>query len=271
MSWLTQFWGWLSMPAMGRQGRPDGAIGEPRNDGLSHAKAVLAAEQMQLADELERLFMAYDEKVQDLALRVRDLPPAAAEAEIARLRTVQQELQSAVRRLEAAAKTQQELEKELAYWQKRLDGRPQDRDKARRQAEVLRSELAIRVPEEDVRLANPAVPEIETSARRPVMLSVETGRQPVPAEPIRNHPELDAEVPDYGHWPSAESLVLAIRDATREAERWHAIPVEDHDEEALIQVRHVKELNAWLKRVDRRDGTVRDRLELAISPRELKY
>jgi len=270
MSWLTQFWGWLNMPAVSRQGRPDGKLNEPEKDGLSHAKAVLASEQAQLADELERLFQAYDEKVQDLALRVRDLPSDAAEAEIARLRTIQHELQSAVRRLEASAKSRQELEKELAYWQKRLDGRPRDREKVRRQTEILRSEMAIREPEEDGRWSQPAASEGRQDFRAPVTFVIESEPEAF-REPSGNHPELESGMPEYDHWPSAENLVAAIRDATREAERWHAIPVEDHDEEALIQIRHVKDLNAWLKRVDRRDGTTRDRLELAISPRELKY
>lgn len=270
MSWLNQFWGWLNMPAVSRQRRPDGKLKEPENDGLSHAKAVLAAEQTQLAEELERLFQAYDEKVQDLALRVRDLPAGAAEAEISRLRTIQHELQSAVRRLEATAKTRQELEKELAYWQKRLDGRPRDRDKARRQTEILRSEISIREPEAEASWSRPVMAEMQDEVRTPVTFLVEEAPY-VQAEPSRNHPELESEIPDYDYWPSADNLVAAIRDATREAERWHAIPVEDHDEEAVLQVRHVKELNAWLKRVDRRDGTSRDRLELAISPRELKY
>ena len=92
MSWLTQFWGWLNTPAVSRQDRPDGKLNAPEKDGLSQAKAVLAAEQMQLADELERLFQAYDEKVQNLALRVRQLPAGAAEAEIRRLRAIQHEL-----------------------------------------------------------------------------------------------------------------------------------------------------------------------------------
>lgn len=271
MSWLTQFWGWLNTPAVSRQDRPDGKLNAPEKDGLSQAKAVLAAEQMQLADELERLFQAYDEKVQNLALRVRQLPAGAAEAEIRRLRAIQHELQSAVRRLEASSKTSQELEKELAYWQKRLDGRPRDRDAVRRQTEVLRSELAIRTPEEDAHWSRPQTAAEPFEVRKPIVFAVEDVRQEQRRRPNLEHPELDAEIPDYSHWPSADNLVLAIREATREAERWHAIPVECHDEEALIQIRHVKELNAWLKRVDRRDGTVRDRLELAISPRELKY
>jgi multidrug efflux pump subunit AcrA (membrane-fusion protein) len=270
MSLFTQLWGWLTEPAQNRQGLTDGAIEEAENCGPRHARAALASEQAELALELERLFMAYDEKVQDLALRLKDLKPNAAEAEVARLRAIQHELQAAVRRLEAAAKSRQELENELSYWQKMLGGEVSSREKARRQTEIIRSELAIRSPEDDFSMRLEQIPQSKFQAIETPVFAVEqitSESDSFPAE----HPELGMEVPDYAHWPDAENLVRAIREATREAERWHAIPVECHDEEAMIQVRHVRDLNAWLKRVDRRNGVTRDRLELAISPRELKY
>lgn len=271
MSWLSQFWGWLTEPAGSRQGRPDRGVGEEAGRGLSQAQAVLAAEQRQLADELERLFQAYDRRVQDLALRIRDLPPAAADAEIDRLQAVQHELQSAVRRLEAGAKDQQELEGELAYWRQRLEGRSRDKDKARRQAEIIRSELALRASSDICEDGEPVrIAPQRSEAWAPVAVAVERVPE-APREPPGSLQELESELPDYAHWPEAENLVAAIREATREAERWHAIPVECHDEEALIQVKHVRDLNAWLKKVDRRNGVRRDRLELAICPRELKY
>ena len=266
MSWLTQFWGWLNRSAESRQRGPDGKFNEPEKNDFCQAKAILAVEQSRLAEELERIFQAYDEKVKDLALRVRNLPAGAADAEIARLRVLQQDLQSVVGRLDAAAKSRQDLEQEMLYWQKRLDGLPCDRDKARRQTEILRSELAIRAPEEDLRWSMPAVVQAGSGIRQPFVFAIDD-EPAVPAEDGGNHPELSADIPDYDYWPSAENLVAAIRDATHEAERWHAIPIEDCDEEAVLQVRHVKNLNAWLKRVDRRNGTTRDRLKLAISLR----
>jgi hypothetical protein len=274
MSLFTQLWGWLTEPAQNRQGLTDGAIEEAKNNGPRNARAVLASEQAELALELERLFLAYDEKVEDLALRLKDLPANAAEAEIERLRAIQHELQAAVRRLEAAVKSRQELEHELSYWQKMQGGERDSREKARRQTEIIRSELAIRNPEEENYAPLPTAEayEMPTSGERMVLAAEAEDEDEDEANACEAEPaELMAELPDYAHWPDAQNLVLAIREATREAERWHAIPVECHDQEALVQVRHVKDLNAWLKKVDRKNGVTRDRLELAISPRELKY
>ncbi len=63
-------------------------------------------------------------------------------------------------------------------------------------------------------------------------------------------------------------LLPAIRDATREAERWHAIPQTAQVEEALEQVRQLRELHASLKLLDRQLGVRRDRLALAMRMRD---
>lgn len=61
-----------------------------------------------------------------------------------------------------------------------------------------------------------------------------------------------------------EGLLRAIRDATHEAERWHALPLSEHNEDTLDQVQHLKELHSVLKRFDRENGIRRDRIQLAI-------
>ncbi|GEM_PF-5711305 len=64
-------------------------------------------------------------------------------------------------------------------------------------------------------------------------------------------------------------LLRAIREATREAERWHALPQVEHGEDALEQVRQLRELHASLKRLDREQGIERARLTLAVRMRDI--
>lgn len=198
-------------------------------------------------------------------MRVRDLRPDAAEEEVARLRDVQKDLQMVVRRLDAAIKSRQELEQELSSWR----NRGQDREQVRHRAEIIRSELAVRglgVAEnaEDIQPI-----QIEDFVKNRPKISILAGAEKE-AELMPVYAEVEEEQIEPLHVPDVEHLLAAIREATREAERWHAIPVEDHDEEALLQVRHVKELNGVLKRLDRERGISRDRIEMAICPREYR-
>jgi len=236
---------------------------EKDTDDLSQAKVVLAAEQAELARELEKLFQAYDEKVIDLASRVRSLPPDASRAEVDNIREIQRELQLVVRRLESAVKSRQELEKELVQWREREGGKTREREVARRRAEIIRSELALRDETEGwpVRLSPVGVDYRPLSKCGPFVQRMGE------AEQAGDSSEMLA---DDMTFMDEDQLVMAIREATHEAERWHAIPVEDHDEEALLQVHHVRELNALLKQLDRQRGVHRDRIEIAINPRRVE-
>lgn len=265
MSWLSQFIAWLS-PASNEKADNGTGVGLGKNiQERSSAKSALAAEQAELAHEIERLFLAYDERVREVSMRVRDLRPDAAEEEIARLRDVQKDLQMVVRRLDAAIKSRQELEQELSSWR----NRGQDREQVRRRAEIIRSELAVRGlgMVEDTEDIQPI--QIEDFVKdRPKTNILAGAEKEIEAIPV--YVEDEDEQVEPLHIPDVEHLLAAIREATREAERWHAIPVEDHDDEALLQVRHVKELNGLLKKLDRKQGISRDRIEMAICPREYR-
>lgn len=264
MSWISQFISWIAPTPKkaGSGGRVKVTGTENRKNSL---KSSLAAEQAELSREIERLFLAYDERVQDLAMRVRDLPPDASEEEARRLRDIQTDLQLVVRRLDAAIKSRQDLERELSNWRSRGNG-----EEGKRRAEIIKSELAIRggdLPESEESYDSIVIEDlVKDRPKTNILAGAEDEIVEVPVQEI----EEEEEVPEPLRVPDVEHLLAAIREATREAERWHAIPVEDHDEDALLQVKHVKELNGILKQLDRDQGIERDRMEFAICPREYR-
>jgi hypothetical protein len=70
--------------------------------------------------------------------------------------------------------------------------------------------------------------------------------------------------------PDTAHLIQAIREATREAERWHGYHSDDplSYAEAADQLRHVRSLHAALRTLDRRAGVNRDRLAFAVRMRD---
>lgn len=250
-------------------------------------------EQRELADEVERVTRRFDKLLQDLAYQARSLS-TASEGQREKLREAQDRLRMALRRMETTMKQTQELSRELREWERRAESPsadfsslPADRPQVR--SEILRSELAVRgvsreLPEKllssllqsQSRLTNMSSEAREMSPNA----SIETND---PYELSEQIEELVSHVPEVGedqvatgdeessigYEVDATQLIAAIREATREAERWHAIPSTEHDDDALVQVRHVRELHALLKRLDREAEVQRDRLALAISAREM--
>lgn len=222
---------------------------------ISRARAMLAADQAALAREIEKTFDLYDERLKDLAGRVNQLSTKDFKREAKNIREAQDGLRRALRRLDLSAKTAKELERELALWEDReQDAAPMHADHPFVRAEMARSELAVRKGK------------IERARKEIISQTVTVLEEPQSHSTHDELPTTNEPLP----LPDTANLLRAIREATREAERWHAIPVEDHDEDALIQVHQVRDLHAALRRMDREQGSQRDRLELAINPREFR-
>lgn len=233
----------------------------------------LKQEQRVLADEIEMLFRTFDQRLQDFALHADSLTETDFERQAEGLRAAQDGLRVALRRLESSMKGTRELERELAEWEGRMDGGTMHADHSDIRAEIIRSELAIRgvrrdVPERFVSRYIQKCDEMQNAADEETTVS--------PREKAAQEQEEDIRPREYvfrAHDPvriiDADRLVQAIREATHEAERWHALPLEVHDADATDQIRHLRELHAILKRLDREHGVVRDRLELAVNPRDI--
>lgn len=234
----------------------------------ARAKALLAADQMSLAQEIEETFQAYDERLEELASRTHRLSPKEVKREAKQIRQAQDALRRALRRVEVSAKTAKELERELSLWEEREnDAQDLHADHPAVRAEMIRSELAVRGekarPREEpraVKVAVPAAPPVNAALWlthddiHPESTDIWDGGMEDDTEPLPS--------------PEAEHLLRAILEATREAERWHALPEEEHDEDALYQLHQVRELHAALKQLDREYGIRRDRMAYAVSPRE---
>ena len=238
--------------------------------------------QRQLTDEVQRVMRRLDGVTQELALRAASLGGPQLTQKRAALAAAQDRLRVTLRRLEVGMKQTQELTRELGEWEERAED-PSDlhADHPQTRIEILRSELAVRGVKRDLpdklltnflqtrsRMLDEVEPQAMTTAE-----TIESDGQVLSEDPLNRQGQL--EVSDLLEAPSEPmpeidpaQLIAAIREATREAERWHAIPREQHDDDALAQVRHVRELHALLKRIDRESEVQRDRLVLAISSHE---
>jgi hypothetical protein len=236
------------------------------------AKALLAADQMSLAQEIEETFRVYDERLEELASRTHDLSPKEVKREAKRIRASQDALRRALRRVEVSAKTAKELERELSLWEEREnDAAELHADHPAVRAEMIRSEMTVRgtPPRQNRRespndtpvlsgiIANPAPANVALFLTQDLRPKIEERLMDEVEEPVEALPS-----------PDAEHLLRAILEATREAERWHALPMEEHGEDALYQLHQVRELHAALKHLDREQGIRRDRVAIAVHPRE---
>jgi len=273
MSWITAMGDWLggrtNIPATSRSFDPAAFIRVCEED-PEEARAMLAADQSALAREIEMTFEVYDARLEELATRVHALSPAEFKREAKKIREAQDGLRRALRRLEVSAKTAKELERELKLWQDRTNDAPLHADHPSFRSEIIASELRSRglTVKEDVKVPAPegerifATPKSENAALWLTQME-------------RSEPEEEETPPaDQVHepltMPQVEYLLQAIREATHEAERWHAVPPEEQDEEAVLQVRQLRDLHAALKKIDREQGVSRDRIELAVWPREMR-
>jgi hypothetical protein len=258
--WYTPSMSWLSNLTNWFRRSPERSEEPCTDDRLRSMRRDLEAEQRGLATDLERLFIAYDERMRGLSSRLSTLDDATLEREWDSVRSQQTDIRRLLQRFESSVRSRQELERELAAWESRTDGDER--------AEIIRSELAVR----GVRRASPK--KIETPP--PLAISGPLNFPEIfiselfPGDESEN--EVQAPAVETHELPPvrSEDLIAAIRDAVREAERWHAVPEASMGEDALVQLHHVRELHGLLRRLDRQNGIRRDRANLAVHPRGLK-
>ncbi len=217
----------------------------------SGARAFLAADQARLGKEIEEMYAAYDERLASLAGRVKTLSEEDLAREMDSIREAQDELRRIVRRFQTALKSTDELNRELDGWSSHPgDGLEVHADHPMVRAELVRSELAARNVEamrqsfEERQEENAETMEQVAHSAKPDIFEIlvhEVDPRMVPDEP---------------------SLLAAIREAAREAAKWHGLPQELHSQDAVDQVKQFKDLHAYLKRWDRERGVRRDRSHL---------
>jgi len=255
---------------------------------------MLVADQRALAREIEQTFVAYDARLRDLATRVHELTPEEFQREAKTIRDAQDGLRRALRRLEVSSKNAADLQRELALWEKRVDDSSLYADHPAFRTEIIQSELRSRGATIDTRAArqnkevvqgmgsistttpSAGSPDAQSSLKNPLLWLThekdvvadasldEDSDEGLRVESLQKSLE---GLHEPITMPEVEYLLQAIREATRETERWHGVPESSWDEEALIQVHHLRDLHALLKRLDRERGVSRDRLELAVAPR----
>lgn len=217
--------------------------------------ALVEREQQDLEREVTETVQAIQGRMKILLQQIKELPAKNIQAELNTIHEAQDALRRLMRRYAASAKHSLELERELELWQQRMDEEGDlfaDHPKVR--SEIIRSELASRG--------------ITTPERRITQAPI------LPSQCQDASSSQKNAVPDTGPTfmphPDSAYLIQAIREATREAELWHAQYAEDplYFKEAVDQVRQVRNLHAALKKVDRTQGVNRDRIALAIQLRD---
>ena len=221
-------------------------------DDVAGAREMLTADQKALAEDIEHTFDALDARVQVLARRLRDMSPEDIERETASIREAHDGLRRVVRRFQASLKSTHELERELSGWQEHSAEGELHADHPTVRAEIARSELTVRKPE---------------------MLREQRSKMPpssirVPIQTSQGDFEVKVHEVNSRLIPDESGLLAAIREATREAERWHGQVSSSYGQDAVDQVRLVRDLHAILKRLDRERGVRRDRTNLGIDPKE---
>lgn len=215
------------------------------NPSFSKESVRIRQDQRTLVFEIERIRRELDRRLESLSTRIaHDAEPQACEEDLMDVKRAQRTLRLLMYRYQALEKTRTELERELVEWESRRRS-VDDEDDPRVRAEIIRSELAIRALE-----AQPIVSFQKTKNLEPSFVS--------------KRQSWDAPAVSVLRLIDTPQLLRAIDEATREAARWHAVPIETHDQDALMQIHHVRELHSMLKQEDRRQGVQRDRLELAI-------
>lgn len=254
-------WGSLFASLIGRRQGPEAPAPE--------TVRALGINQRALAEEIESLCRSLEERVQHLADRLAGLTQSDADAEIRDIERAQNDLKLLLRRVNASAQPTAQLLRELSEWEARAEEGELHADHPMIRSEIIRSELAGRG---HARRA-PPTPSYEEGARGSWLdeTASELTRQ------VEDEPEVQfEEVSDTSVFSVRErvdaadsaSLLRAIHDATREAEKWHGAPADEYDEDALLQMKHLRELHALLKRADREQGIERDRMELAMRVNE---
>lgn len=230
---------------------------------LENPQAAIEAlqfEQRDLAGQFEAICLAYQGRLNDLALKLSDLEPKELRRESKIMREAQDSIRKILRRLEASMMNAAELERELKEWSARQDeSGPRHADHPDVRAEILRSEMAVRSRKAALKAISPEESPFRSNAMpsaQCLVLSSEGMQEPAP---------VSVETDDLPALEE-EQILQAIRQATREVERWHGAP--NYERDALDDLHELKKLHALLKKYDKARGASRDRIELAVRMRD---
>lgn len=216
---------------------------------------LIEKEQKELEREVVETTEAIQFRMKVLMQKIKELPLKSVQSDLETIRAAQDELRRLMRRYAASAKHSLELERELELWQQRMDEEGAlhaDHPKVR--SEIIRSELLSR---------GITVPERQISKPQAI---------PISSKEVSSTKETDRfeNSPAFTPHPDTAYLIQAIREATKEAELWHAQYSENplYFKEAIDQVRQVRDMHAALKKIDKSQGVHRDRVALAIRLRD---
>jgi hypothetical protein len=213
---------------------------------------ALESDQRELAEQFEETTLAYQERVVDLASRLKDLRPEEVRREAKTLRDSHDSIRRILRRLEASALTSKEIEHELKGWEaRRGEQGPRHADHPEVRAEILRSELSVR---------GHGIPLKVISIDSSPLASLVESELSLQADDCFFDETIEPVNETFG--ADSENLISAIRHANREVERWHESPEINRD--AIDEVKELRRLHALLKQSDRESGVERDRMPLAV-------
>lgn len=214
------------------------------------ALQALSTDLIDVREEYDRVASAYRRAVAHLEDRLDHAAPADALREGQQIREVAEGLRRAALRLESSFRETRELEVELHEWESRAGEQGErNTDHPDVRAEILRSELALRRDRGIIA----AIP-LDQSPFRPIAMTAD----------VSSSEDDEPEMPEMA-MPDAEHLLLTIKQKTKDVEHWYEHA--DVSPEVCDDVRDLRTLHAALRRIDREDGAVRDRVSYALRMR----
>lgn len=216
----------------------------------------LQAEQREIADELERTFTVYQERLHSLARRLQGADERTIQAEVGLIRETQAALRQVIARVEVADRETRSLLDEWEDWE-RFDQGKSPSDKHIRQ-ELLRSELALR----GVRMQRPeSAPSSPDKGSRqqaeglPPTIGAADHEHVVKAEQISSTGLIEA-------WEETMTNLLPVTLEAWEREGQAAHAGEVSDKHAASILHQIKETHAAQRSFDRQSGKRRHRMHL---------
>ena len=230
----------------------------------------LQEEQARLSSDLERTLLSYDKQTRKLAKRLALMVHDGADVgELERIREEQEWLWRVIRRVQAAERSDRELEREYQEWRERPNGTVSsghpDHPDVRR--EIVASELRIRGYEPAV-AAPEAVPSFEGSARDvdpvgDVFSSLSEVSEPALIDEPVSVDANEASGLVLRDDALAGSLMDEIASCTMELKRTMDRPERSLlRDELVLMLKDLRRLHAELRACDRATGTRRYRIHV---------
>lgn len=221
----------------------------------------LVSEQRDLSNRFEALMSRLENSLDSMSSTIKSLNVNDRRI-LENLRKKQEGLRLAMTRLEAALSNRSDVERELVGWKRALENTDRkDCLRASLKAEIFRSEATIRSAIESGR---PIEVQSASVARETAVIPskiVHTATEELPQQADIEFKPRIARAEAKHLTPEAAHIVRSIRELSNELARHEQSPVPNQKEMASV-TRQIRDLHVVLRKIDKKFGKIRDRIEM---------